>query len=331
MPRLSAVSRDAADQLFRRLRLRHLQLLSLLEETGSVRGAADALSLSQPAVSKMLSEIEAAFGMRLFDRGRRGVLANAHGRSAIRRARVVLNELRGAAQEMQSARDGGGLLRLGTLSVTDVVPAAVVQLLARLPGSSVQIREGQVHELIHALLDGELDCVFGALGPTSLESQPIADLHVDVIFEDHLCMLVHTANPLARKRQLQWPDLQNQRWVTPPRSAVVRQSFMAAFTNLGLPAPVPVVEVSSPVTLRALLAADASLVGVVRHESARLAATSTGLKQLQIAPTMPLPPLCAFTRRTGVVASEVVRIFVDELRQIALAATGTRRSVGRDV
>ena len=261
--------KDAADYLLRRLRIRHLQLLALLDDLGSVRSAADQLSLSQPAVSKMLAEVESAFGRRLFDRSRRGVSANAYGRAAIHRARVVLNELQGAAHELQGMRGGGGLLRLGTLSVTDIVPAAVVRLLRRLPGSCVQIREGQVQELIAALLDGELDCVFGALVPAAIESQPIEQLTVNVIFEDRLCVLVNAAHALAGKRRLQWADLLDCRWVASPRSTVVRQAFIAAFTNLGLAAPTPVVELLSPVTLRSLLARDDTLVGVVRFESGR--------------------------------------------------------------
>ena len=153
----SPAERTATDYLLRRLRVRHLQLLAILDDSGSVRSAADELNLSQPAVSKMLAEVESAFGHRLFDRGRRGVVANTHGRAAVHRARVVLNELQGAAHELQGMRGGGGLLRLGTLSVTDIVPAAVVRLRQRLPGSRVQIREGRVQELIAALLDGVLD------------------------------------------------------------------------------------------------------------------------------------------------------------------------------
>ncbi|TAM53956.1 MAG: LysR family transcriptional regulator, partial [Burkholderiaceae bacterium] len=57
-----------ADYLVRRLRLRHLELLVALAEAGTMRGAAERLHLSQPAISKMLNEIESGFGVRLFDR-----------------------------------------------------------------------------------------------------------------------------------------------------------------------------------------------------------------------------------------------------------------------
>lgn len=313
----SSDEKTAADYLLRRLRVRHLQLLTILDDSGSVRAAADELNLSQPAVSKMLAEVESAFGHRLFDRGRRGVEANGYGRAAVHRARVVLNELQGAAHELQGMRGGGGLLRLGTLSVTDIVPAAVVRLLRRLPGSCVHIREGQVQDLIAALLDGELDCVFGSLIPATIESQPIEQLAVKVIFEDRLCVLVNATHVLAKKRRLRWADLLDCRWVASPRSTVMRQAFIAAFTNLGLAAPVPVVELLSPVTLRGLLARDDTLVGVVRFETGRQNEASNGLKLLEVDSTMALPPLCAFTRRTAAGLPEVVQVFVEELERVA--------------
>lgn len=73
---------SSADYLIRRLRLRHLQLLVALADVGTMRGAATRLNLSQPALSKMLGEIEAGFGARLFERSPQGLTANALGTAA---------------------------------------------------------------------------------------------------------------------------------------------------------------------------------------------------------------------------------------------------------
>ena len=70
MPRQLSTTQDSADFLFRRLRLRHLQLLTLLDETGSVRAAADQLNLSQPAVSKLVRNLEDELGLLLVDRAK---------------------------------------------------------------------------------------------------------------------------------------------------------------------------------------------------------------------------------------------------------------------
>ena len=61
------------------LKLRHMQLLVALDDVRHVGRAADLLNISQPAVSKSLSEIERGFGLRLFERGARGIAPTEYG------------------------------------------------------------------------------------------------------------------------------------------------------------------------------------------------------------------------------------------------------------
>ena len=96
------------DRLVRTLRLRHLELLVALSETPTMRGAATRLHLSQPAISKMLGELEHCFGARLSERSHLGIHANALGSSAAFRARAVLHEL---AQGWGGAQPGDARVR----------------------------------------------------------------------------------------------------------------------------------------------------------------------------------------------------------------------------
>jgi DNA-binding transcriptional LysR family regulator len=63
----------------RRLKLRDLDILVAVVETGSMGKAAKRLDISQPAISKAIVELEDALGVRLLDRGRRGVVPTAYG------------------------------------------------------------------------------------------------------------------------------------------------------------------------------------------------------------------------------------------------------------
>ena len=314
------------DYLVRRLRLRHFELLVKLADAGTMRGAAHRLNLSQPAISKMLVEIEDAFGARLFDRSRQGVRANAFGVAAMHHARIILGELSRATDELDAMRTGASaMLRLGTLSVTAAVPAAIVDLHTRMPGASVQIREGRVQELMQRLLDGELDCVFGAITPEALASELLRSLQFEVLLEDHLCVLASTAHPLSRRRRLRWTDLGAGRWVTPPRETLVRQAFMAAFMNEGLDPPVPVIEAMSSVTVGTVLRMDPSLLGAVRDEHARDEIARGGVRRVPVAPVIPLPPLCLFTRRGELEQPVVVKEFARALRKSAGGASSSTR------
>ncbi len=308
------------DFLVRRLRLRHLDLLVALAETGTMRAAAARLHLSQPAISKMLREAEGALGARLFERSRQGVQPSAAGVAAVHRARVALNELAHAGSEVEAIRGGrSAVLRVGTFSVTAAVPAAVVRLRQRMPGAAVHLHEGRVGELVQRLLEGDLDCVFGALTPELLSSSLLRSLQSQLLLPDALCVLAAEGHPLCRRRGLGWPQLRTAAWVAPPKGTLVRQAFMSAFLDQGEEPPEPVIETMSSVTIGTLLRLDPALVGAVRHEHARDEVARGGLRRLALKPAVPLPPLGLYTRRGDAAATPVLQEFVR-----ALQAAGAR-------
>jgi DNA-binding transcriptional LysR family regulator len=305
------------DYLLRRLRLRHLELLVMLGEAGTVRGTATRLSLSQPAISKMLGEIEGALGARLFERSHQGVRANALGLAAIYRARVVLNELGRIGDDLAALGDGAtAVLRLGAPSVTATVPAAIVQLRARMPGTAVRITEGRVRELIQRLLDGELDCVFGAITPELMAGDQLPLLQSEVLVEDQLCVLAAASNPLARRRGLRWSELRAAPWVAPPKETLVRQAFMTAFLNEGVDPPEAAVEAMSSVTIGALLRLDATLLCAVRLDHARDEVARGDVRRLRVGPVVALPSLGLFTRRGAGPQPAVVQAFARAVRKV---------------
>ena len=310
-----------SDYLVRRLRMRHLELLVALADAGSMRAAATRLNLSQPALSKMLGEIEAGFDARLFERTAHGLVANAAGHAAIYRARVILGELARSKDEVDAMRDGAeGLLRLGSLSVTATVPQAIIKLRRRLPLAKVQVQEGRVREMIQRLLDGELDCVFGAVTPELLTRAQLSLLKPELLVEDELCVLCAPGHPLARKRKLTWHDVHAQPWVSPPKDTLVRQALMTAFLNAGLKPPEPAIEVLSSVTLGSVLRLDDSMLGAVRFEQARDELGRGGLVRLPMLVPVLLPSLGLYTRQAAERLPPVVQGFADALRLVSTPA-----------
>lgn len=313
----------SSDYLVRRLRLRHLELLVALADAGTMRAAALRLHLSQPALSKMLGEVEAGFGARLFERSPQGLAANALGDAVVYRARVILGELARGKDEVDALRTGAmGVLRVGTLSVTAAVPKAVVRLRRSLPGARVQIREGRVRDLVQGLLDGELDCVFGAITQQLLTSDLLPLLRPEVLLDDELCVLCSVDHPLARSRGLRWSDLHAAAWVAPPKDTLVRQALMTAFLNEGLAPPEPAIEVLSSVTVGSVLRLDPALLGAVRFDHARDEVARNGLKRLPVAPAVPLPALGLYTRRAAEAPAPLVQAFAEALRRVGVRARG---------
>src|SRR3546814_7160888 len=81
------------DSRFAQLRLKHLLLLNLIDESRSISKAANALNLTQPAVSIMLKELEAVFRATLVARTRQGAALTNAGKAARDRFYIALNEL----------------------------------------------------------------------------------------------------------------------------------------------------------------------------------------------------------------------------------------------
>lgn len=307
--------------VLRRLRLRHIELLTVLGGLSTVRGAARQLNLSQPAVSKMLHEIEAVFGAPLFERSRTGVTPNALGEAAIRRAVVICNEVAATEEELAGLRSGASaILRFGTFSITSIAPVAITRLRAVQPGVTVRIREGAVRDLLESLLAGDLDCVLGALAPDVLGSVAIGELVSEVIREDRVSVVASSAHRLARARRLQWKDLQQQAWVLQPGNSLVRRAFMAAYFDQGLSPPPAAVETLSPITMAALIGLDASLLGAMRSENVPLQHARGRLVVLPVTPVAVLPPLAVFSRRSRAGRSPILEMFVQALHWAAAAS-----------
>ena len=82
-----------SDQAERRLKLRELRILLAVAKAGSMaRGAAE-LGISQPNVSKAISDLEHAFGVRLLDRSPHGVEPTNYGLAIMKRGVAVFDEL----------------------------------------------------------------------------------------------------------------------------------------------------------------------------------------------------------------------------------------------
>ena len=76
-----AVPNLNVEQIGRRLKLRNMRILMTVAECGTMGKAAEKLAVSQPAVSKAISDMEHTVGVRLLDRGQRGVEPTAYGRA----------------------------------------------------------------------------------------------------------------------------------------------------------------------------------------------------------------------------------------------------------
>jgi molybdate transport repressor ModE-like protein len=226
------------------LRLRHLRLLELVERGGSLAAAARELHLSQPAVTKMLQELEAAFGTALVARGARGGSLTGAGQAALQRLRLGLAQFDSA---IAAARSGGAerpTLRLGILPQASValLPQVVRHLVRNGPPIRLVVRDATGTGLLELLGAGEVDCAIGRAEPIALAALKGARLVQVPLVEGQLVMACAPTHPLAKARRTGLATLREQDWVVAAPGSHTRRFFDALFLAQGLQPPVPVVE-----------------------------------------------------------------------------------------
>jgi len=242
---------DQIRDLVRRMRFSHLQMLMEIERLGSVRAAAEALHLSQPAVSKALGEVERAFGFELFIRGARGLKPSQKGEVVLRGAAVMLSEL---AHVLADARQAGPkartTIRLGVLPFTAqaLAPILLSRLLKGSDAWQVEIAEAGVKELFDAVLRGDLDAALSGYSAATLTASGIHRLCYDKLSEEHFVVVAPSGHPLARRRRVGWFELAGEAWILPSPGSFLRQALEARFVAEGIAAPSPCVVSNSPVT-----------------------------------------------------------------------------------
>ncbi|HEV7390312.1 MAG TPA: LysR family transcriptional regulator, partial [Burkholderiales bacterium] len=101
----------------RRLKLRDLHIFFAVVHWGSMAKAAKHLGMSQPAVSKIIADMEAALRVRLLDRGSRGVEPTVYAHALLKRGHVVFDELRQGISDIEFlSNPTAGEIRVATQS-----------------------------------------------------------------------------------------------------------------------------------------------------------------------------------------------------------------------
>ncbi|MBI5276403.1 MAG: LysR family transcriptional regulator [Burkholderiales bacterium] len=273
-------------RLASRLRFRHLQLLLQLERGGSLRAAAQALHLTQPALSKALAEIESAFGCTLFERTPRGLSPTGRGQVALRGAALLLQELAHVQREVTA--EAAAVLRVGAppFVAHGYLPKVFARLLALQPGVQVELMEERVPLILQALVDGRLDALVTSYPAVMPETQGVK-LRFENLFDANFAIIAPPDHPLARGRPVRWAALAREDWIMPAPSAMVRRVLDDTFRREGCEPPVPRVESTSPITNQHLVAAGIGL-SVVPASS-----VGTALKLKLVARVAASPPLAA--------------------------------------
>lgn len=216
-----------------RLNERHLMQLAAVLDTGGVSEGAAMLGMTQSAVSRSLSMLEARVGAPLFVKGRRPVQATALGNQLAIHGRAILTASRRAMDAVQGHIKGtSGLVRVG--GVPFFMDALISQMIAQFhqiePEITVQQSYGNLPDLIPALDAREIDIGIVPIGST----HPGPAYEFTEILPGRNVVACRTGHPLLRRPRPQATDLAAYPWIAPLPGSPLMLDLQMILLSIGV-------------------------------------------------------------------------------------------------
>jgi DNA-binding transcriptional LysR family regulator len=309
-----------SDQAERRLKLRELRILLAVAKAGSMaRGAAE-LGISQPNVSKAISDLEHAFGVRLLDRSPHGVEPTNYGLALMKRGAAVFDELRYAVKDVAFLADPtSGELRLGSTDwAAGTVGLAIDRMSRRYPRITFYVASADTGTLRRELRGRNIELVVGiqesSLGKEDFDAEPLHD--------DPLVVVADAKHPLVRRRSIELAELVNEAWALPPESNPGGAYVRDAFLKSGLAVPNTIVSTYSTI-LRHNLVATARFITILPKSMLPVMAKDRSLRALHVHLPGPRRTMAVVSLKNRTL-SPIAQLFIETV--CAKPPTKARRS-----
>jgi DNA-binding transcriptional LysR family regulator len=270
------------EQIRRRFKLRDLDTLTAVVQAGGIRKAAAQLHVSQPAVTKAVADMERLLGVRLLDRGPKGIEPTRYGAALLRRGTAIFDELRQGVDEIGSLADPNtGTLSVGSSEslMASIVPVILGQMHGQHPGVNFKMESGDPPVLVDRFLRERI-CEVVLLRPWAAPTAP--ELQCEPLFNEEIHLVAGAQSPWARRRRLKLEDLVEEPWVLSPVEVRQGSPVLEAFDAVGLSLPSRLI-LSGSFNLRASLLATGRYLTVVPSTILKFGATRGALKVLPIA------------------------------------------------
>jgi len=281
---------------------KRLRDLAKIIELGSFTRAAEALRVSQPALSNSIHVLEHNLGVQLLTRDKRGATGTEFGEVLAVYARALESLLNRADEDIQLKKMGvEGTLTVGVtpIAATEIVPEVVSRLLRQTPRVLITVIEEVDDQLMSDLKIGKLDLV---VGPVGVEPRSTT-IHEEALVRDPFAVIMRPGHPLANSKVLKPSVLDQAAWVMPTNGTSFRRQIEGVFSLIGVSWPAHCVFTNSATAVKGIVSRSDYLAIMSRHlatveiESGRLVhrpverlsdMMTLGVKRLSEAPISPL-------------------------------------------
>ncbi len=213
------------------IELRHLRYFAAISECGNFSRAAEALHISQPALSAQIKQLETKLATRLFDRVGRQVRITDAGEVLLSYARRMLSEIEEATEAINELEGlATGRLAVGVVQTVNgyLIPRVTNLFLAKHPGIFLKILELSATEVQQGVVSGQL-----ALGISFIPSE-IEAVEEQALFSERLVIVASQNHPLGSHRLVSVRSLAKERLVTFPEGFWTRRLTDELFASVAI-------------------------------------------------------------------------------------------------
>ncbi|UPG90769.1 LysR family transcriptional regulator [Luteibacter aegosomaticola] len=255
------------------------QLRAFLAVAGQrhFRRAADALHLTQPAVSRLIADLEAELDVRLFDRTTREVVPTEAGRYLEQALGRVLDELDSVLGHARAQADPlRGRVRIAAVPTLSagLVPMAIARCTSEHPSLEFILRDQNQAQVLDAVRGGEVD--FGL----TVEPATHEEFDAETILRDPFRLVCRADHPFAQRSAVPWAALSGEPLVLLDHASGSRRLIDALLAAHGVEARVAI-EVGHPHTAFRMIEAG---LGITVTPALSLDALRPGLVVLDLTP-----------------------------------------------
>jgi DNA-binding transcriptional LysR family regulator len=242
------------------LNFHQLRIFYAVARHKSFSRAAEALEISQPAVSIQVQELEKTLGIALVHRKARGLQLTEVGETVYSYAHRIFSlssEMQEAIQDIQGLGTGHLVLGASTTPGEYILPVAIGRFRQHYPGVQVELKISNTRSIVNQILRRELD--LGMIG--SRPESRADELEMSTYVMDEIVLVAGPDHPLANRSRLPLSEVVEEGLVIREQGSATRKTAEECFAHLGIQARIAI-ELGSNQAVK--LAAEAGVgVGVI--------------------------------------------------------------------
>lgn len=209
----------------------HLVVFQEVIRSGSIGSAAKELGLTQPAVSKIINDVEAYFGIELVVRKNTGVTLTQAGQVMLSWSESITREMKNMVDEMNSMTSNAVVdvsFGFPSLIAFTIMSGMIKKFKEVFPKAQVSMYEAQLSSFLPAIRDGRLDFAIGTLS----DEMKLHDLHVEPLFESDFILVASKSRTCTGITSLS--ALKNEQWVLPQTNMGYYSELLTTLQNNGI-------------------------------------------------------------------------------------------------